>query len=284
LRSLSTAGLLSSLEQKLGPYADGQSESIESDENRALFALRLIQEKKPDLTLAYFTALDHTEHETGPFSPQSLAVLERLDAIVGKLMQAAQETFNGQAIVAVVSDHGFSETNHQLNLIGAFHDAGLIKLDGQNKDQVSSWDATVWSAGGSAAIVLRDPANSVLVGKVRALLKGLAADPANGIDQVLEQKEIHKLGGFSTASFVVSLRPGYKLGRGWSGPLVSSTPITGMHGYSPTQPDMRSVFFMAGPGVTSSKQLGEIDMRDIAPTIARLLGINLKTAEGKPLF
>jgi len=126
LRSLSTPGLLSSLEQELGPYADGQSESIESDENRALFAVRLIQQKKPNLTLAYFTALDHTEHETGPFSQQSYGVLERLDAIVGKLMQAAQEAFKGQAIVAMVSDHGFIETRHQLNLIGAFRDAGLI--------------------------------------------------------------------------------------------------------------------------------------------------------------
>ncbi|HEV2991855.1 MAG TPA: ectonucleotide pyrophosphatase/phosphodiesterase, partial [Candidatus Angelobacter sp.] len=217
LWSLSTPGLLSALEQKLGPYADGQSESIESDENRALFAVRLIQEKKPDLTLAYFTALDHIEHETGPFSPQSLATLERLDAIVGKLTQTAQETFNGQAVIVVVSDHGFIETRHQVNLIGAFYDAGLIKLDSQNKDQVSSWDATVWPAGGSAAIVLRDPANAELGGKVKALLDGLAADPANGIDEVLDRQEIQKLGGFSTASFVVSLRPGYKLGRGWSG-------------------------------------------------------------------
>jgi predicted AlkP superfamily pyrophosphatase or phosphodiesterase len=284
LRSLSTPGLLSSLERELGPYADGQSESIESDENRALFAVRLIQQKKPDLTLAYFTALDHTEHETGPFSQQSYGILERLDGIVGKLMQAAQETFKGRAIVAVVSDHGFIETKHQVNLIGAFRDAGLIKFDPQNKDQVSSWDATVWPSGGSAAIVLRDPANSELLNKVKTLLTSLVADPANGIDVILDQQEIRKLGGFSTASFVVSLRPGYKYARGWSGPLVSDTPTTGMHGYVPSQPEMRSVFFVAGPGITVGKSLGEIDMRDIAPTIAHLLGITLSSAEGKTLF
>jgi predicted AlkP superfamily pyrophosphatase or phosphodiesterase len=284
LRSLSTPGLLSSLERELGAYADGQSESIESDENRVLFAVRLIQEKKPDLTLAYFTALDHTEHESGPFSQQSSSVLERIDAIVGKLTQAAQETFKGQAIVVVVSDHGFIETRHQLNLIGAFRDAGLIKFDDKNKDQVSSWDATVWPSGGSAAIVLRDPANLEVFNKVKTLLNGLAADPVNGIDQILDQQEIRKLGGFSTASFVVSLRPGYKLARGWSGPLVSDTPITGMHGYVPSQPEMRSVFFVAGPGIAAGKSLGEIDMRDIAPTVAHLLGITLKNTEGKPLF
>lgn len=284
LRSLSTPGLLSALEKELGPYADGQSETIESDENRAMFAVRLIQEKNPDLTLAYFTALDHTEHETGPFSQQSLAVLERLDTIVGKLTQAAQETFKGQAIVAVVSDHGFIETKHQVNLIGAFRDAGLIKVDPQNKDQITSWDATVWPSGGSAAIVLHDQSNVEVVNKVKALLNKLASDPNNGIDQVLDQQEIRKLGGFSTASFVVSLRPGYKLARGWSGPLVSETPVTGMHGYAPTQPEMRSVFFVAGPGITPGKQLGEIDMRDIAPTLAHLLSVTLKNVEGGVLF
>ncbi len=283
LRSLSTPGLLSALEKELGPYADGQSETIESDENRAMFAARLIQEKKPNLMLAYFTGLDHTEHETGPFSQQSLAVLERLDTIVGKLTEAAQETFKGQAIVIVVSDHGFIETRHQLNLIGAFRDAGLIKFDPQNKDQVSSWDATVWPSGGSAAIVLHDPANVEVANKVKALLNKLAADPNNGIDQVLDQQEIRKFGGFSTASFVVSLRPGYKLARGWSGPLVSETPVTGMHGYVPTQSEMRSVFFVVGPGITPGTQLGEIDMRNIAPTIAHLLGITLKTSEGQML-
>lgn len=284
LRSLSTPGLLSSLERELGAYADGQSESIESDENRGVFAVRLIQEKKPNLTLAYFTALDHTEHETGPFSQQSAGVLERIDAIVGRLTQAAQETFKGQAIIAVVSDHGFIETKHQLNLIGAFRDAGLFKFDDKNKDQVVSWDATVWPSGGSSAIVLRDPANQEVLSKVKTLLTGLASDPANGIDQILDQQEIHKQGGFSTASFVVSLKPGFKFARGWSGPLVSETTTTGMHGYVPSQPEMRSVFFVAGPGVTAGKQIGEIDMRDIAPTIAHLLGVALSSAEGKILF
>jgi predicted AlkP superfamily pyrophosphatase or phosphodiesterase len=115
-------------------------------------------------------------------------------------------------------------------------------------------------------------------------LLGLASDPANGIDQVLDQQEIRKQGGFSTASLVVSLKPGYKFARGWSGPLVSETPTTGMHGYVPSQPEMRSVFFAAGPGIAAGKEIGEIDMRDIAPTLAHLLGVTLSTAEGKTLF
>jgi len=57
-----------------------------------------------------------------------------------------------------------------------------------------------------------------------------------------------------------------------------------MHGYVPSQPEMRSVFFVAGPGIAAGRSIGEIDMRDIAPTLAHLLGITLKNTEGKVLF
>jgi predicted AlkP superfamily pyrophosphatase or phosphodiesterase len=284
LRALATPGLLPSLEGELGPYADGENEAIDGDENRGRFVVRLIQQRKPNLTLAYFTALDTIEHASGPFSQESRSVLERIDAVVGKVIQAAQETFKGQAIVAVVSDHGFVQTNHEVNLIGAFHDAGLLKIDLKNSDRVSSWDASVWPAGASAAIVLRDPSNAEVREKVKDLLNSLAADPAHGIAKVLDRQEAHQLGGFSTASFVVSLQPGYKLARDWRGPLVAETPTTGMHGYLPSLPEMRSAFFLTGPGVPEGKQLGEIDMRDIAPTLAHFLGVSLKTAEGKSLF
>jgi hypothetical protein len=46
---------------------------------------------------------------------------------------------------------------------------------------------------------------------------------------------------------------------------------------------MRSVFFMAGPGVHAGKSLGEFDMRQIAPTVAAVLGIPLPEAELAPL-
>jgi hypothetical protein len=47
---------------------------------------------------------------------------------------------------------------------------------------------------------------------------------------------------------------------------------------------MRSTFIIAGPGIQPNHALGEIDMRDIAPTLAKQLGVSLPKAEGKPLF
>jgi predicted AlkP superfamily pyrophosphatase or phosphodiesterase len=62
-------------------------------------------------------------------------------------------------------------------------------------------------------------------------------------------------------------------------PLASEIPGTlGSHGFSPDYPEMRAAFFIAGPGIAHHRDLGLIDMRQIAPTIAQLLGLSLPAA------
>jgi predicted AlkP superfamily pyrophosphatase or phosphodiesterase len=281
LKALATPGLIDALERDLGPYADGIGESMTGDEVRGRFAVRLLEQKRPNFMTAYFTALDHEEHESGPFSPGSLAVLERIDTIVGTLAAAAERTDPGNAIICVVSDHGFVKTSKVVNLFAAFRSAGLIAFDEKNKP--TSWQATPWAAGGSAAIMINPAAGPEVRSKVNELLKHLAADPESGIAQVLDAEALHARGGFPDAAFLVAMKPGYFLGRETSGPLVTPTQTAGMHGYLPSLPEMASSFFIAGAGIGRGRSLGEIDMRDIAPTIATLLGIALPAAEGKSL-
>jgi hypothetical protein len=52
-----------------------------------------------------------------------------------------------------------------------------------------------------------------------------------------------------------------------------------MHGYVPDLPEMRSAFFLIGPHIPSGRSLGEIDMRQIAPTLASILHVPLAGAE-----
>jgi hypothetical protein len=47
---------------------------------------------------------------------------------------------------------------------------------------------------------------------------------------------------------------------------------------------MRSAFFVMGSGVNPGRSLRDIDMRDIAPTLAKLIGLHLSRAEGLPLW
>ena len=142
-----------------------------------------------------------------------------------------------------------------------------------------------WETGGSAAVVLKDPKDQATAGVVRELLAKLAADPANGIDRVLEGDQLHERGGYPNASFFVGLKPGWKTGYKLTGPVLSKMKTPGgTHGHLPDLPDLRSAFFLVGPGVPAGKNLGLIDMRSIAPTLAHLVGLSLPTAEGKNLL
>jgi predicted AlkP superfamily pyrophosphatase or phosphodiesterase len=85
--------------------------------------------------------------------------------------------------------------------------------------------------------------------------------------------------GFPDASWFVSFRVGYEFGSSFAGPLVSSPSNRGMHGYVPDLPEMRSSFFLLGPHIPSGQSLGEIDMRQIAPTLASILHVPLTGAE-----
>jgi len=282
LRAVSTRGLLEEAAGEIGEYHGGIDASAEGDEVRGKYAVWLLEKKKPGLLTLHLTALDHIEHETGVFSAESIATLERLDGIVGKVREAAEHMATGRAIVAVVSDHGFANYDQQLNLLAAFREAKLFTVD--EKGKITDWRAMPWETGGSAAIVLKDAQDKATLGEVRELLANLSADPANGIDRVLEAEELHKRGGYPNASFFVSLKPGWRTGASLSGPVVAKVKPGGTHGQLPDVPELRAAFFVVGPGIPAGRDLGLIDMRDVAPTLAKEAGLVLKGAEGKAVL
>jgi predicted AlkP superfamily pyrophosphatase or phosphodiesterase len=281
IRALSTPGLLAEAERAIGDYADGNDYSIEGDTRRAGFAVFLIQRKRPAFQLCYFGSLDEEEHKTGPYSVQTFATLEKLDGIIGQIRAAAEGIGGGRAIVCVVSDHGFMRTDKEVNINSALHDEGLIELDA--KGAVRSWRAYAWYGGGSAGIMLRDRSDADAHKIAAAVLTRLASDEASGVAGVYEGDAARQLGGFPDAALVVTIRPGYRLGGKLQGAVTAAVKAAGTHGYAPDVAEMNSSFFIGGPGIASNRSLGQIDMRDIAPTLADFLGIRLPAAEGKDL-
>jgi predicted AlkP superfamily pyrophosphatase or phosphodiesterase len=276
-RALSTAGLEQELSADLGRYPGGMEETVAEDEIRARFAIRLLQKKHPSFFTVYLTGLDTEEHLSGPFSPKSNETLERLDAIVGSLRAAAEKAAPGRATICVVSDHGFAAVEHDVNLYAAFRDAGLFTVDKDNA--ITGWKAMLWPAGGSAAVMLADPSDQTVRASVKALLDKLASDPANGIERIWSPEEIQRGGGFPQAAYLISLRIGYETAYSLSLPLITKPSNLGMHGYVPERAEMRSSFFIVGPHIAKGRAMGEIDMRQIAPTIADILHIRLAGAE-----
>jgi len=277
--ALSTPGLLPSLEKDLGPYADGIDESLAGDQNRTRFAIHLLETRKPQFMTAYVTALDTEQHATGPDTPTSRKTLEGIDALIGDLVAAARRV-HPDGVIAIVSDHGFAPVKQDINFYAPFIKAGLVTVkDGT----ITDWQAAVWNDGGSAAIVLKDPNDAAVKTKVATLLKQLQDDPRYEIDHVLDHDQLVAQGGTGMASWFVLLKIGYELGVTPDAPLPAPGHFLGMHGYDPATSEMRSTFLIEGPGIPAGKNLGSIDMRDIAPTLAKLMGASLPQAQGHAL-
>src|ERR1700733_7603872 len=276
-RALSTPGLEQELSADLGRYPGGMEETVAEDAVCPRFAIRLLQKKHPGFFTVYLTALDTEEHLSGPFSAKSNETLERLDAVVGSLRAAAEKAAPGRATICVVSDHGFAAIEHDVNLYAAFRDAGLFTVDKENA--ITDWKAMLWPAGGSAAVMLADPKDPTVRARVKALLDKLASDPANGIERIWSEEEIRRGGGFPHAAYLISLRIGYEMAYSLSLPLITKPSNLGMHGYVPERAEMRSSFFIVGPKIAKGRAMGEIDMRQIAPTIADILHVRLSGAE-----
>lgn len=90
------------------------------------------------------------------------------------------------------------------------------------------------------------------------------------------ERDFHAF-GFDSGDVLIVTRPGYHLdfnaGTGTSiGNLFQPSTFFGQHGYDPNLPEMKAIFYAAGPDF-KERELSNVDNIDVAPTVADVLGI-----------
>jgi predicted AlkP superfamily pyrophosphatase or phosphodiesterase len=256
----------------------------DGDVQKVAWSLAILREHKPNFMTVHLGDLDHMQHETGVFSSEDLRTLETLDGQVKTLMDA-EFAIDPNAVIVVVSDHGFVNVEKRVNLEILFIRAGLAPARPAHGKLApdTPWEAEAWDGGGTDAIMLHHPQDKQVSARVTALLQQAASNPDYGIARILDRQQIAQMGGYPGASFVVEWKPGFSSGRALSGEIVKSTPGKGAHGFAPDRDEVQSSFFIVGKGVAAHRDLGVIDMRQIAATVAKLLSIPFPTATLKPL-
>ena len=280
------AGMLAQMQKALGPYLMANDTSLHGDEVKTRFAIDILRRRGAAFMTIHLSSLDDAQHGHGPFSAEANQDLEAVDGMLAELAAAAHAG-NPAAVVAVVSDHGFTALTHRVNLLIPFLRAGLVTTTLDSVTQVpklASWKAQPWVASGMAAIMLHDPVDRGTERAVGELLQSLATDPNNGIARIDGRVEIERHGAFPDAAFLVIMKPGFYAAASLNGELVSELPAGhGGHGFSPEFPEMNAAFFIAGAGIARGRDLGAIDMRQIAPTLAQILGVSPSTGMRAPL-
>jgi predicted AlkP superfamily pyrophosphatase or phosphodiesterase len=269
-----------------GPILEEVLPAVESlirlrDDTRVKVAVRFLKER-PDFMAVHFLELDDAQHASGPRSPEAAAMIERLDSHLGTLFDElrALGRFDETTII-LVSDHGFLPIEKEVRVGTLLRTLGLLEADAQGR--VTTWKAYFWPQGGSGAIYLHPLATAEDRRKVDDVLRLLQSNPAWGVGRVLRGADLAALGGLAGAYAVVDALPGFCFGRAVDATALVGPKLGGIHGHLPSRPDLRASFIARGPGIRKNHDLGLVRLLDVAPTVARVLGVNLGKVEGRVL-
>ncbi len=125
------------------------------------------------------------------------------------------------------------------------------------------------------------------------MIKQLRADFAavEGVQAVFTPEQFAEIGQPTRqqdphgADLWLATESGYSFSGSQSGDDIVAPRLTpgGTHGFLPDQPDMLGTLVLHGAGIRKGTQLGKVQSIDVAPTMARLLGVEISGADGKPL-
>jgi predicted AlkP superfamily pyrophosphatase or phosphodiesterase len=252
-----------------------------TDADRAGLAAWMMRTFHPNLLLLHIFDTDSDAHTFGPDAPEALAAVERADLEVARVLDAVNQAgLTDQTDVVIVSDHGFLPVQRQLQPNYVFKRAGLLTMN--ERGQVTEWEASFHSSGGSGFVYLKRPDDRALVTRVGGLLEQIAADPNNGVEKVWSQSELRQAGAHPDASFGLTMKPGFYTGWAHDALLVNTT-SKGGHGFDPARPEMKATLIMAGPDVPKAGDLGLVPMTRIAPTVAQWFDVQLSPQADRPL-
>lgn len=284
-------GMVREMEKEIGRFAGGTDLTIEGDTIRQKAALWILDnkikkhlEEKPFFMSCYYAAYDETAHINGVYSKEAIEDLEKIDALVGELIEKAHEMTNNNVVVCVVSDHGTIDNKYDIKPNIIFAKNNLIEIDINGK--LINWDVWCQRSGGTGQIRLRDKENQEIKSKVEAVLKELLEDENSGISEVItgeEAKETRR--GFPEADYVIISKPGYEVREDTLGEyLDSNTAQKAQHGYCENLKDMRASFYIEGINIEKNRDIEELRLVDIAPTLAKIMGFEIPTCEGENIL
>ena len=86
-------------------------------------------------------------------------------------------------------------------------------------------------------------------------------------------------------ALMLTARDGYSFSTAAHGEVVADAVegSLGAHGYVSTDPELQALFIASGRGIKAGVTLDSMRTIDLAPTMARLLGLELKDVDGRVL-
>ncbi|HEX5472267.1 MAG TPA: ectonucleotide pyrophosphatase/phosphodiesterase [Lacipirellulaceae bacterium] len=253
--------------------------TIEEDDLWTQVFNMILHKHRPNLALLHLIAVDHTQHIDGPRSQGAYEAIKACDRDVHEVWEELQRDFPGKATLIIVSDHGFSPNTTKINPFAILEKAGVIEMKGR---RIAGGSVYPLIQGGSVLVYVLDEGHrNAILRKVKQ-----AFAHVDGIYKVLGPEGFADYGigdpklDPHAPDMVVFGKVGYYFGDTAAG---GKKEHKGSHGQDSHLPDLHPMFVAWGQRIKPGTKLGDIDNRSVAPTIAKLLGVEIPNAEGRPL-
>jgi predicted AlkP superfamily pyrophosphatase or phosphodiesterase len=271
-----TPGLFAEVAQMLGPMLG----KADPDRLRGEAALYLWNHYRPHLLLVHFIWYDSQAHEFGPASPEALTALESADQAIGRIHDAISS--DPATTLVVLSDHGFVPVEKEAAPLVVFAGHGLFARGADGSLALRKLGAV--SAGGSLAVYWLEEPSADDRRRLTTALDDLRATDA--VQEIVDWRQLAALEADPDALLMIEAAPGFCFSDRLEGPVLSDKfKDRGTHGYLPTHAGMEAMFTAVGRNIAPGKNLGRISLKQIAPTLAQLMGLptDILASGEKPL-
>ena len=248
-------------------------------------AIHIFKTHKPNLLLYHTLNTDATHHSYGPASMASYTALAYADKLVGDLVKAVEDTgLRDKTTFFISTDHGFKKVNKYVYPNVVIKKAGLAKALGPT---LNTCDAFAMTQGGMAFVYVTDPKRRAeLLPRLKEILT-----MTEGVERVIDGNEGPSLGmptpteNQGMGDLILYAKAGYAFNNSAAGDAETAPTVNygGTHGFLNSDPELDGIFIASGRGIKKGVTLERMANLDVAPTMARLMGLKLPDTDGRVL-
>jgi predicted AlkP superfamily pyrophosphatase or phosphodiesterase len=270
---------------RYGPWVDAKEGGPRRDWSATRAAAIVLTKHRVNLVLLHLIELDHAEHEFGPRSTDAYWAVSTMDNRMRDLLDAIELAgLRDKVTVVVASDHGFFNIERSIHPNVKLRELGLVEVEEDKVTRRAAW--SVSQGGGASVYITNQVRRAEIAARIKKALEG-----AEGIEAVFEPKEFGKIGQATPdedkfgADLWLAANEGYSFSNSHTAAelVTKNAKRDGTHGFLPHHPDMRGICIVWGAGIKPGTKLGLVKNTRVAPTIAKLLDVQLPSAEGKTL-